>query len=438
VLDKASGFGLLARDDVFRIHSRNSCDGKVARLDDDRLILRPGVTYQHEWLIVPLPTGDYWHFVNAARRYFQTNFPIEGSFYFAKLDSPSWKVLKEIEWTGARFVSYSPQETYKGYFAHGPIMRTMDQSKVIATEKALKAVSPQTKRLNYFNCFNYSLPRQQEDPGFQKECQVLGPDGKQISDGYSLTFYFPTLANAWGKEMDALADWLLNTVGADGLYWDCYDYWDVTHYGEPWDGWSGDIDPVSHRLARKKSSLTLISWPWRERLTARLLKEGRPIVANGNPTLTSEYKHRFPRFVETADISVLSQTQLFTPIALGDSITERNEVDSYRWMLRALDWGALYYWYDIIPSRPAFTTFMFPITPIELHAGYIIGEERILTKTSGCFGWGDASKFEVHVFDRLGKETGEIKVPRVERDGKAYAEVRMPEGYAAAIVRSAP
>jgi hypothetical protein len=78
---------------------------------------------------------------------------------------------------------------------------------------------------------------------------------------------------------------------------------------------------------------------------------------------------------------------------------------------------------------------MFPFTPIELHGGYLIGQERILTKESGLFGWGDLSEFTVHVFDRIGKETDEIACPRIIQDGKAYAEVRIPEGYAAAIVR---
>jgi hypothetical protein len=95
----------------------------------------------------------------------------------------------------------------------------------------------------------------------------------------------------------------------------------------------------------------------------------------------------------------------------------------------------LYYWDNIIPSRPAFTTFMFPFTPLGLHSGWLLGKERILTKTSGRFGWGDASAFAVHVFDRLGRETKDVKVPRVVHDGKAYAEVRISEGYAVGIVR---
>ena len=320
-------------------------------------------------------------------------------------------------------------------FPHGPFMKTLDQSKVVAMQKAIKAVSPDTLRLQYFNCFNRSTAKQREDPDGWKECQARLPDGRQVTMGATLTFYVPTLTNAWGREMDALAEWMLQTIGADGLYWDCYNYSNITHYGEPWDGWTGDIDPKTHTLVRKKSSLNLLSWPWREKWTARLLREGRPLVANGNPCLTSEYQYPFPRFVETSSISSLSKTHLFTPIALGDHITERNEVDSYRWMLKALDWGGLYYWYGQKPTRPAFTAFMFPFTPMELHSGYIIGQERILTNRSGLFGWGDGSGFKAYVFDRVGKLTTKVKVSEVKRDGKTYAEVRIPEGYGVALIR---
>jgi len=437
VLGKDGGFAMMPRDDVFRIHYRGSCNEDAAELADNSLVLRPGVEYAHEWLVFPLTRPDYWQFVNAARRHFGTNFTIPGSFCFYGYNTAPWKVVKEIEWSGSEYLSLGPQSYWNGMFPHGPFMKTLDQSKVIAMHKAIEAVSPQTKRLQYFNCFNRSLAKQKEDPDGWRASQARLPDGRQVNSGRTLSFYFPTLANEWGREMDKLAEWMLETIGADGLYWDCYDYWNVTHYGEPWDGWTADIDPKTHEITRKKSRLTLLSWPWREKWTARLLKEGRPLVANGNPSLTSECKYQFPRFVETASISAMSKTHLFTPIALGDHITERNEVDSFRWMLNALDWGGLYYWYGQKPTHPALTAYMFPFTPIELHRGYVIGKERIITKVSGLFGWGDTSRFKVHVFDRIGRETITIDVPHIVENGKAYAEVRIPEGCAVVIERGA-
>ena len=39
------------------------------------------------------------------------------------------------------------------------------------------------------------------------------------------------------------------------------------------------------------------------------------------------------------------------------------------------------------------------------------------------------------MYSRVGAETDEIKIKRIEYNGKAYAEVRIPEGYSVAIVR---
>ena len=45
---------------------------------------------------------------------------------------------------------------------------------------------------------------------------------------------------------------------------------------------------------------------------------------------------------------------------------------------------------------------MYPITVRELHAGWIVGEERILMVESGTYGWNDATNIsgvEAHCFD---------------------------------------
>ena len=441
VLGEESGVGLIARDDVFRVHSRVGFDGSAASLADNSLVLRPNIRYEHEWLVVPLPKPDYWHFVNAMRRHFRTNFTIPGSFCFFSLhreDVPlmPWDVEDYLDRKSVRYVTVRLMAWYKGLFPHGPVKRRADIRRVLALNKVVRALRPKLELLSYFNCFDCA--RAKGDTVLWPECRILRPDGQQAYNGPSYPLYFPTLDNAYGKEMDENIRWILNTVGADGLYWDCYSHSGAaTHYGEPWDGWSADIHPAKHTIVRKKSSVALISWPWREKATAALLSRWQPLVANHSPVTTSEMKYHFPRFVETADISALSKAHLYTPIALGDHVTERNEVDCYRWMLDALDWGGLYYWYSapIVPTRPTLTAYMFPFTPIELHSGYLIGQERILTNRSGLFGWGDLSQFEVHAFDRVGKETDTIQVPRIIRDRKAYAEVRIPGGYSVAIVR---
>jgi hypothetical protein len=84
---------------------------------------------------------------------------------------------------------------------------------------------------------------------------------------------------------------------------------------------------------------------------------------------------------------------------------------------------------------------MYPFTPVELHEGYVIGKERIITNRSGVFGWNDNSPHEVHVYDNTGHEVDlkKIKLPTViktdTQNGKTWTEVRIGEGWSAVIVR---
>jgi hypothetical protein len=169
--------------------------------------------------------------------------------------------------------------------------------------------------------------------------------------------------------------------------------------------------------------------------------DGHVLIANGQPHTRTMTGLHFPRFVETGSISNCARAQLYSPIGLGDHLTERSEQDAYRVMLRALDFGCLYYWYNdltVIPTHPHLTAYMFPTTIMELHEGYVIGRERILTNRSGRFGWGDAAEFDVHVFDDQGREVPEFKAVKVVQDGKTFVELRLPEDYSAAMVRKTP
>jgi hypothetical protein len=174
------------------------------------------------------------------------------------------------------------------------------------------------------------------------------------------------------------------------------------------------------------------------------MKRGTLIANGGLPATRTMRNLHYSAFNETGSISHCVWSQLYSPIALGDHLTEHSEEDAYQTMLRALDYGCVYYWYsdlNVIPTYSTLTHYMFPITPVELHEGYIIGKERIVTNRSGVFGWNDNSKHEVHVFDQTGREVNlkDIKAPTVvktyEKDGKRWTELRIGEGWSAAIIK---
>ena len=444
VTDK-SAIGLLPLEDVLRVHVANLVDNETLGLADNQLVLKPNTKYTTEWAVVVTPAPDYYAFVNAARRLLKVNFTIDGGFSFLTFRPNDAGSMNDqqlgdyLRFKNAKFLSNSYlTPPYKSlYTMHSPAYQLADHSYEREQLTRARKVAPEAKHLCYFHCFLDELP---------ESAANYAADRLLLSDGQHATYagreymkiFVPTATNVWGRDIAKNISFAMDTVGYDGIYWDeteysAYQY----HYGGPWDGVSADIDPRSMRIHRLKSSVTLISQEYRLNLARKLLDLKAPLIGNGAPHTQSMNELHFPRFVETGSISNCVLAHLYTPIALGDHITERTEVDAYNWMLKALDYGCVYYWYSntVRPTHPTLTRYRFPITPVELHAGYIIGKERILTNRSGLYGWGDKSRHEVHVFDDQGNEVPGIQAPTVTRNGKTYTELRIGEGWSAAVVR---
>jgi hypothetical protein len=436
-ITRRAGVGLMPMNDEFQVHIVNYSLGDTIGMADNSFVLKPGGTYTAEWQVVPVPTPDFWDFVNAARRLRGANFTLPYQFAFLSARKHNDSFLKQfVDHKTPHVVCASiGYPRYKGMYAHGTAFQYVDHGAYTAHNTRIDELFPDVHTSIYFHCFLEVIDGGDRTyPG----ARVLRPDGTQANYGKPYDkIFFPTLRNRFGKDIAKNLDAIWGACGADGTYWDELEYSAYQyHYGEPWDGCSGDIDRGKHTLKRLKSSVTLLSQPWRVAQVKRCLEQG-PFVANGQPHTRTIAALNLQRFVETASISNCLRAILYSPIALGDHIAERTEVDAYRWMLKALDYGCVYNWYPerIATGYPTLAAYMFPITPIELHEGFIIGKERILTNRSGCFGWGDASTHVVHVFNGSGKEVPDHPVPTLSRDGRTYSEVRIAEGWSAAIVR---
>jgi hypothetical protein len=449
------GVGLLPLDDVFQVHVTNFSDGKSIGLADNNFVLKPKAAHSAEWAIVLTTKPDYFAFLNAARRLLKVNFTIDGPFAFLRADprlTGKWtdeQLTNFVRFKSAKFLCSSiDYPRYNGHYPHGTAFQTLDHSYRKEHIARLRRLVPEVKHLVYFHCFIDVL-----DDADKKyaDARVLRSDSTQANYGEPHDkIFFPTESNTYGRDVAKNVDVILNdpstgsgqAIGADGVYWDELEYSAYQyHYGEPWDGVSADVDPKTMKIARLKSSVTLLTQPWRVALAKRIMAN-HPLIGNGAPHTRTMASLHFPRFVETGSISHCARAQLFTPIALGDHLTERSELDAYHVMLRALDFGCVYYWYNdmtVIPTHPHLTQFMFPITPMELGEGFIIGKERILANRSGLFGWGDNAKHEVHVFDEEGREVAQTNSLRyaksITRNGQTFTELRIAEGWSAAIIR---
>jgi hypothetical protein len=435
-----SGVGLIALDDVFRLHVANSAERGSIALADDHLALRPGATYTAEWAIVPCEAPDYWRFINTCRRLVGANFTIPGAFAFLRAShhTADWsdeQVRDFLRFKDAMYACASIGR-YRGRSAHGTAFQRVPHDAYREAFARRRRLVPGVKNLVYFHCF---LDTTDEAPAQYADSRTLLPDGRQADYGRPhQRLFFPTASNSYGPAIARNVDIILDEIGAEGVYWDEHEHSARHyHYGEPWDGVSCDVDPQRMTIRGRKSSVTLLTEPWRLALARRIIARG-PLVGNGVPRTRAMAALRFPCFVETGSISNCTRAHLYSPIALGDHLTERCEEDAYGTMLAALDFGCVYHWYNdlnVVPTHHHLTRYMYPITPLELDEGFLIGKERIVTNRSGRFGFGDASRHETHVFDHQGREVAEFDAPLANVAGKTYTELRIPEGWSAAIVR---
>jgi len=445
-----TGIGLLPLDDVFQVHITNFSTPDSIGLMDNTLVLKPKSTYTAEWAIVPLDSADHFDFINATRRLLDVNFQIDGPDAFLRADPRStgkWTDQQIIDFAKFKDVKYLclilGYPYYKGLVPHGTAFNQIDHTAWTDAIARRRRLLPDVKQIAYFHCY---IDVASEAPEKYDDSRLLLPNGEQGNYGLSTDkIFIPTLTDFYGSAIAKSLDLLLDQMKLQGIFWDEMDYSRYRYtYGDQWDGCSANIDPTTMKITRLKSSVTLLSQPWRFMQARRIMKNGVLIANGGLPATRTMRNLHYMAFNETGSIANCVNSQLYTPIALGDHLTERSEEDAYHGMLKALDYGCLYYWYNdlnVIPTYHTLTQYMYPFTPVELHHGYVIGKERILTNRSGTFGWNDNSKHEVHVFDATGREVDlkDLKAPTAiktfEKDGKTWTEIRIGENWSAAIVR---
>lgn len=438
---------LMPRDDVFRVHcinfyDRSGSDGKIG-IEEHYFALPPKGTYTLRWSIFPGATGSYWDFINTARRVLDVNFTLDGCFGFSHWALFMKGITPEAagEWCRNRSLKYASNVNASdlGLYVQGThnfmpqVRQQLEEIRDISN--TIKQGCPGSKSMMYYHCYISSEPGAADK---YKDSIAYDANGKQLNYGdprYGI--FMPTLTDSYGKAMEQLLSLWLDDLKFDGIYWDEFAYsWTALMYDWPeWDGHTALMDDKGN-IARKPSFQALITQPWRMAMVKRILDRGAPLIANGEPVTETEMQLHFPHFVETGNQAALYDTHLFTPVGLSDSMTEQKPEDFAANMRKHLNYGCVYYYYFFSPPmpHPMLTEYMYPITPVELHEGYIIGQERILTNRAGVYGWGDKSRHEVHVFDEKGDPV-EFTAPTVTKDGKTWTELRLPEGYTAAIIR---
>ncbi len=442
------GFGMVAEDDVFRAHCAQRAsvaDGDVC-LYDYRFMLPAGGEYEVRWSVYPVPGGEYFDFVNAIRRNWGTNFTIPGAFAFAphpvlEAKVPDW--AEWLEYTSVDTVSLQIPRPRGNVLAHGLAFldEPEEQQRLKQQADMLRSLKPGLKVICYVDVY---LRRADEQRPDHVDARHLGPD--RVQREYSpgawrphLWLFLPTLENSYGEAIGRYFDLCVNELGFDGIYWDEMSY---SAFEDAWalhDGYTADPDISTWTIKEPIAWAPLYCQGFQEARAKWLLETGRTLFANGQPRTETMAKLHFPRFVEAWHASKLRSAHLYCPVGLGSPDRIMEEADIAGNIRENLENGGLWYYYlgwsRFRLTRKTITEHMYPFTPIELHGGYVIGEERIITCKSGLFGWGDTSAHDVHVYDDAGVLQPEFDAPTQTVDGMTYTELRLPGGWLAAIVR---
>ena len=267
---------------------------------------------------------------------------------------------------------------------------------------------------------------------------VRGPGGRPALDTWYVQYYkepkgldlivYPTLTNHRHRHMLEQMAWLLDDVGFDGVYIDQFAMalggTDSLTY-DTWDGHTVDLDPATGEVTRKYAVVGKISAPARREWVEFVHKRGKLVVANGEPVTGDLQALPVNRFMETQGYDVLSpdapnatmcaRGMLGSPIGLGHSFGQLANANPgragellMRTVIAHLRYGLLYYYYGAsVPATDGGfgpVNHMFPFTPVELHEGYVIGKERILTCRSRTFTWSRPQPPRGRVFDKRGME----------------------------------
>jgi hypothetical protein len=199
--------------------------------------------------------------------------------------------------------------------------------------------------------------------------------------------------------------------------------------------------------------LAILSADARRTWVELILKRGKIAVCNTEPAIAKLQHLPTFRFMETQGYQPmagvapyqwrLAKGQLASPIGLGMNYTALTWSGAEAWnrtVIAHLRFGLLYYYYFTeFPAEGPFggdygpVNHMFPFTPVELHEGWVLGKERLITCLSGDYPCPGGKKPTVLQFDRFGRERRADAKVRREGDGHRV-EIKLDDWWEIAVV----
>lgn len=439
--------GLFAENDLLRLQHETRLAGSVIRLIDRELGIAPGQSHTLSWSIYPSAGGSYWDVVNTVRRDWGSNITLEQPVIFTHGGDRHIETAEQLT-TWAERLGVPWQCSHQTFYVDDRVQLAEGTDLPNATKwwanvqqwsGKLRPNVPGFKNLIYLHC---EIGTEENGAELYHDSKMIQADGRhrQTPYHYPIYKYLSTMDNSYGKALQETVRELLSRPYVDGFYVD--EFLPSTgpskyHYGEPWDQATAVIHPTTHALTSTRSLSSLLQHDWRLWLIDEVRAHGKTIVGNSPPSTRSLLDKEVMFFTETFSNSIAQLTHLATPWCLGNAAYDLPAMAKKTSAL--LEFGTLinpHVWSGDLPAADAFfLPKMYPLTPITLAPGMILGEERIVTNRSGVYGWADGEPGEVLVYDGTGLPVAQPDVTRTTNDGRSVVELRMPSDHLAVVLR---
>lgn len=456
-----SGLGMVADDDLQRCQFALTRYLNILSFNNPHFGLRSGESHTFEWTIYPLVNGDYFSFLNLVRAERNLNCTIPGPFCFG-VETPKSGAkiaINSIEpWydfcSGGKFVPASDEEFKKLSLASIKKLKARDPNKIVMPKIETNSRSVDKRKLKGSEklpvCDGKGVWLQLLDKEqtavftggeFAKyDSSFLWSADKRL---YLDTYYarepyiniiaIPDGENQRYKDMIANIDFMIDDIGFDGVYLDCFEPFGVARYSyDRWDGRTVDLD-ANGNISKRYYDFAYTSSGARKKIIERALGKGKAVLHNIQAITGEASVPGCLMFneMENDNVSVITMTETEPPVFRHQALCQmsvspvilglrppRFTADAnkhakilMRGVISALRHGLLYYYYGfVIPTQgPGAGGYgpvnhMFPFTPVELNEGYLIGKERTITCVSGKFAWPHAEKPVCLLFDETGRD----------------------------------
>lgn len=482
-----SSLGIVCEDTLFRMQLGIERVRNSMQFGTEHFGLKPHERHTFEWTMYPSKDMDYFGFINSVRKEWNVNYTIPGPGGFSKAAVPNRKMkvymispwfmyangtnlsreqFRELQKTQiAKIIAVEPDAIPVGMLETNLIPVKTSDVKGLET-----GLTPQTYGVEASEVQTDGLKAL---PWF--DSMIKTADGRPYLDTiyankpYCDLMVYPVVGNYQYKYLLDQIDYLMDKVGFKGIYLDQFNLsMTASAMGRAdyskWDGYTVDLDSQG-RIARKYTDGALVGTNARLEIIEHVQKKGGILVTNGHSYARETTGKDVLAFAETEwDINTgqevlnwneppalpaIAEAHLDSPIGLGIRPARFANFGSdhaaeliHKWVITLLKNGILYYYYqDTIPETgPGAGEYgelnhMFPFTPVELHAGWLVGQERIITAKSGTFIWDHKDKPAVLVFDIKGKaKTADVLITQYYQGWQV--KIKMADWQETAIIES--